>query len=154
MYAVEIPEWSRMVATSLRYYVDPTPVSWHKVAKTGAISDQWGSTSSRTHFFDIILLLIWLDGHPPIWECCSRWNGSGCYAYPSVRVRNWYIYPGIALCAVSPTISSFTTIMILRSDRVKVLHPLNAIFYMIILYWLDTTIYSVYYYIVDSLTDP
>ena len=57
-------------------------------------------------------------------------------------------------CAVSPTISSFTTIMILRSDRVKVLHPLNAIFYMIILYLFRHYYNIEYYYIVDSLTDP
>ena len=38
-------------------------------------------------------------------ECVSRWAYVAA-ALPPARVRNWYIYPGIALCAVSPTIPS------------------------------------------------
>ena len=43
-------------------------------------------------------------------------------------------HPGIALRAVSYPYIEPTTILVLKIRRVKVHHPLNAIFYMIILF--------------------
>ena len=88
------------------HYVDLTPVSQLKVAKTGAISGQrrqhlWLNTLLRYH--SITVVIDWV--HHLILECCSGW-AYVADALPPARVRNWYIYPGIALCVVSPTIPS------------------------------------------------
>ena len=87
-------------------YVEPTPVSWHKVAKTGAISGQkgqllWSDTFLRYH--SIAFVIDWAPLQ--FWECVPRWAYVAT-ALPPARVRNWYIYPGIALCALSPTLLS------------------------------------------------
>ena len=37
-------------------------------------------------------------------------GGSSGYALPPACVRNWYIYPGITLCVVSPTLASLVRV--------------------------------------------
>ena len=100
VYAVEIPEWSRMVVMFYwGMYVDPTPVSWHKVAKTGATLGPRGLAPFIGHSSSK-LLWLWIDSvatftfdfRGSLFEV----GGSCGYALPPTRKCNWYIYPGIA----------------------------------------------------------
>ena len=90
-------------------YVDPTPVSWHTVAKTGAIlgpmrSFLWSDTPLRYY----TLTLDWFSGHFyfDFGGVCSRWTAAARCAFPSVRIAIGISTLALPSCAVSPTISS------------------------------------------------
>ena len=79
--------------------MDPTPVSWNKVAKTGAIDGLIEVAPLIGHIPSIFYFDFWIDSVATfdfIWGCGSRWAVAARYALPPTRKRNWYIYPGIA----------------------------------------------------------
>lgn len=106
-------------------------------------------------------------------------GGSSCYALPPVRISKRYIYPGIAsravfTCHIEPlyefglylvygvlpeetTTGGAYSICIYFGNKNALSGGMGlclTLFLNINTLLIDTIVYSVHYYIVDSLTDP
>ena len=99
------------------YYVDPTPVSWHKSLKhelyraTQRVTPFHRACSIGNHSITVV---IRFGGATLIRGYCSRWAEAAGLPSPPVRECKRCIHPGIASRVVSYPYIEPTTILVLK----------------------------------------